>query len=139
MQFPDGFVLLEKKYLRQPPKKPQPPPYPQSLLEKMSNMFSTLDAASIIGPFMTSPRLHNLRDLPPKNVSPPSIKRSHSFEVTCHVQKLKHKFTAPLHPLYVVFDSLEAISSFAIDYGILASNSPKEFPGRLDVIVERVE
>jgi hypothetical protein len=41
--------------------------------------------------------------------------------------------------LYVVFDSLEAISSFAIDYGILASNSPKEFPGRLDVIVERVE
>jgi hypothetical protein len=132
IHFPDGFQMFEEEHLPQVPPPPEPPDYPksdlQTLHERMVNMSS-----------FSMPRLHSLSTPAPtpSNVSSPTIRRSHSYEVELHVDKLKHGFREAFDPLHLVFDAFDSAASFHADYFLHAGNIPKPVEGSLHVVVER--
>ena len=74
---------------------------------------------------------------PPPNVSAPKIKHTNSYDVSYHVQKVKHNLHESFNPLYIVFDSFEEARSFHIDYRILAANIPDEIKGKLNIVLKK--
>ena len=135
MHFPNGFQLLEEHELPDSPILPEPPVQPMTQMQKFSNSMKNV-SQMIPAPYLG---LYNHLNPsgPPPNVSGPNIKRSNSYEIHFHVQKVKHNLQALLDPLFVVFDSFDSSSSFTIEYKILAANIPHEVTGSLHVIVEK--
>jgi rRNA-processing protein FCF1 len=133
MHFPDGLIIVNEEGLPKPIEEPNPPKEPQTTMQQMQNTFPNN---------VEYPVLRNSFDskiiTPPSNVSPLSIKRTNSFEVSLHVQKAKHNKPEPIDPLYVIFDSYETARSFQIEYRIHAANIPQEISGILHVIIDKV-
>jgi hypothetical protein len=70
----------------------------------------------------------------PPNISSPDISRSNSYDVKLHVRKLKQNTLEGFDPMIIIFDSLDQISSFQIDYRLVAANVPTAVTGKLHVI-----
>jgi len=138
MHFPDGFALVEERDLPKPPKEPTQPPLPQTRLEAALSS-AALSSAAVASAAGINPRWRpDLSGIGPRpNVSRPKIKRSSSYDVECHVQRLKHNFLERLAPMHVIFDSLDTANSFGIQYRILASNHPSPIEGAVHVVVEK--
>lgn len=132
LHFPDGFRLTDAEGYPNSPSPPEPPREPRTQMQKMTESISVplLDMKSIN---------YHIPDtiIAPQNVSSPIIKRTNSYEVSFHVQRLKHKLQEPTEPLYVIFDSFESAQSFHIDYQILAANVPNEVTGQLHVEIKK--
>ncbi|MCS3615881.1 PIN domain-containing protein [Salinibacter ruber] len=122
MHFPDGFLLTDSKL--EPPPEPSPPRPPQSLGAGIQ------DLHSVVNPTPT-PNLSS-----PSNVSSPDITETNSYEVEVHVGKIKHTVEESLDPLYVVFESYEAVNPFSFEYQIVAGNVPNPVTGTLHVVAE---
>ena len=133
MHFPDGFLLMNKRDFPEPTEPPKPPEKLRTQIQKLMESFSK--------PLISVPSLHphiSAQIRPPSNVSVINIKRTSSYDVDFHVQRIKHKLQEPAdEPLYVVFQSFEGAQSFQIDYRILAANIPNELTGQLHVIIEK--
>jgi hypothetical protein len=143
MHFPDGFTLLSNKDLPKPPPEPTPPAPPRTAFEKLGlSMASELELSSALALFRSplsaglgAPHLSGIG--PPPNVSRMRIKRSSSYDVECHIRSIKHKCQVPLEPMNLIFDSLEAATSFRVECHMLASNYPSAIRCDLHVIVEK--
>lgn len=132
MHFPDGFDLVHQNNFPDGPAEPKPPEKPLTQMQKL--MKTSLYQIPYI------PERHYIPSSNPvskPNVSFPSIKRTNSYDVECHVQTVKHGLMERLHSLYVLFDSFETARSFQVQYRILAGNIPFEVEGRLDVIINK--
>lgn len=132
MHFPDGFRLTDAEGFPKSPRTPEPPRKPRTQMQKLYE--------SISEPLVSMPSLTRYMPdsiLPAPNVSAPSIKQTNSYDVSFHVQRVKHKLQEPSEPLYVIFESFEGAQSFHIDYQILAANVPNEVTGQLHIVVEK--
>lgn len=133
LHFPDGLELSEEGDLPQPPSKPKPPIKPRSEMQILADSF-------LIGlePAIQFPAPYHLDlDTSSSNVSVTSIKRTNSYEVKLHAQRVKHGLSGSFDPLYVVFDSFEKACSFHIDYQIFAANVPQKTIGKLHVVIQK--
>jgi hypothetical protein len=134
IHFPDGFTLFKEGEFPKPPKLPEPPDRPKSQMQKM------LEGTSVLAsmPYLASERYSRLAPVQPaSNVSSPIIKRTNSYDVEIHVQRIKHQLSEPFAYLYVVFDSYEIARSFQLSYEILAADLPHKPEGTLHIIIER--
>jgi predicted nucleic acid-binding protein len=131
MHLPNGFKVLEKKNLPEAPEAPEPPTEPRTTIQMLTESINRSETYPYIGPIAPGPIA------PPPNVSAPKIKHTNSYEVSYHVQKVKHNMQEPFKPLYIVFDSFEETHSFHIDYRILAANIPHEINGKLHIVIQK--
>jgi hypothetical protein len=132
MHFPDGFGLTSEGGYPESPEPLKPPPRPRTLMQKLSGLSSfSVPALPSLAPYRPEPIF------PSPSVSAPNIKRTNSYDVDFHVQRIKHTLQEPFEALYVVFESFESAHSFQIDYEILAANRPKEMTGKLHVIIKK--
>ncbi len=130
IHFPDGFQLFdtEDNKIPEPPEQPDSPQKP--------GMFRlNIDSRTLAAITSSCPPSLRLPG-PPSNVSPPSIRRSNSYDVNCHVGSAKHNYRISVAQFLAVFDSYDSVNSFQIDYSILAANIPKPTTGHLSVVVE---
>jgi len=127
--FPDGFKLFEKNELIEKPTSPTRPTSPQTLAEKVANLsrFGLNYLPTIAPRSFSMPRL-DFDD------GKPHIKKTKSYKVSYHVEKLKHRLDCRFDPVFVVFPSMDSVFSFRIKYQIIASNVPKPIEGILNVI-----
>jgi hypothetical protein len=126
MHFPDGFnVLCNINDLPHKPKEPEPPARPRNLSE-------------IIQTPLTLPSMSYLMNQPliGTNIqkSHPIIKKVNSYEVNYTINSLKHTMNTDLDPLYIIFNRLEDIKSFEVNYRIVIRNAPEPFNGCLHVV-----
>jgi hypothetical protein len=93
----------------------------------------------IRSPEIFSPIMGRIPDgiLSSRNASPPTIRKTGSYEVEFYVERIKHKLQQESDPLYILFESFEAAQSFKIDYRLLAANIPEEVTGQLHVVIEK--
>jgi hypothetical protein len=129
IHFPDGFSLHDEQDLPGEPHIPEPPPLPQTPLERAT--------ASTGHTWYSSgrERYSDLKIPVPTNVSRPSIRRTKSYDVKISIRTLKHQLRERLRSLYVVFDSIENAHSFSIDYRIHAINLPEPLNGKLHLAI----
>jgi hypothetical protein len=137
MHFPDGFILSKSTSSDLPdkPKEPQPPPQPVPRTRKDRLSFAMPSFVPTFVP--TLPQISSLinsQNRTPPNISSPDIRRSNSYDVRLHVQKLKQNTLEGFDPMIIVFDSFDQISSFQIDYTLVAANVPTAATGKLHVI-----
>lgn len=130
LHFPNGFKLTDERGFPNAPETPEPPAKPRTQMQRLlESMSSPLGSMPLSISRMPRPLL------PPPNVSAPNIKNTGSYNVDFHIQRLKHKLSEPVDPLYVIFESFENARSFQIDYQLLAANIPDEVIGQLHVII----
>lgn len=137
MHFPDGFELSDEDPLLKKPREPAPPTPPQSLSEMLTGLTRYR---------MHDPGLSGMVDVGsrylvpagPSNVGRVSIRRSNSFDVHVHIERLKHGLQEPLDTLFLTFLTGEEARSFTIEYSIHCANLPDPFAGQLHVKVENL-
>jgi hypothetical protein len=135
MHFPDGFRLLEENDLPPSPRPPAQPTPPMTEFEKLSASMRNLSVYNF--PSLGSSYGHTTTSAPPPNVSSPHIKRTNSYDVQFHIQRVKHNMQVNFDTLFIIFNSYEESSSFSIEYQILAANLPKKVTGNLHVVIEK--
>lgn len=129
MHFPDGFDLLKENIYMQELERPERPLKPQTAAEMFKNIsIYPMSSLSNLG----------TNDLLIPKATPNSyisgFKKTHSYEVEFHIEKLKHNNSIDLKPLYIFFNSVEEIKSFNINYKISIGNHPEVNSGELKVI-----
>lgn len=131
LHFPDGFEIMDEQSYPSPPEPLEPPVEPKTQMQRMISMIRPLE--------YYSPIMGHIPDgiLSPQNVSAHSIRKTKSYEVEFHLQRIKHKLQEPADPLYILFESFEIARSFKIDYRLLAANIPSEVIGQLHVIIKK--
>jgi predicted nucleic acid-binding protein len=130
LHFPDGISVVNEDDFPEPPDTPEPPSRPESAMYRLLDLNRSI-SLPYLGHIAPTP----VR--PPPNVSSPRIRRTNSYYVEIHVQRIKHKLREPFDALYVIFESYETAASFHIDYEILAANLPQESSGRLHIIIQK--
>lgn len=118
--FPDGFDVYDEDGQPEPPEEPHPP---------SSGYTSALLFPSIIRAEMPLPKFDNPHA--------PKIRKTNSYDVTFHRDRLKHDFEYPCRPLYLAFYSFEGAQSFSFSYSIHAGNAPSSEEGELHVIIDK--
>lgn len=128
--FPDGMKVLNSWQQNFEPKEPKPPEsiWMYRKFRGLSSM-SDLDYRSLM--FLPSSDSG-----PPPNVSGFNIRETNSVEVDVHVQMLKHHNSEILDDFVVLFDSVESVQPFEIEYRLIAANVPHPVEGVLTVNAE---
>lgn len=127
IHFPDGFALLEDLDIINKPNEPDPPSLPRSTMDMLKTSqfhiptFNSYQAVSNVTPDLV-------------NFNGPTIKKTNSYEVTFHIQRLKQKMSDQLDPFYLYFESFNMVKSFSVDYTIIAANSPEPITGELPLL-----
>ena len=124
IHFPETVQLLQE------PPKPPDPPLPPAKPTKVPRIAPDTFRPSIPESAPASPSKTMW-----SNVSRPTF-RSAAHQVDWHVKKINHGFSVSLDPLYIRFESWEAVKPFTVDYRVHAGNVPKMVTGQLHVIVE---
>ncbi len=126
LHFPDGFVLSENGEGPSGPLEPTRPKAPRTKGDLFQSRISM--------PSFSVPALH----LP--DVSPPSafrIRRTNSYEVSDHFDRIKHGFVAVLPEFALTFDSHPEARSFHCEYEVTVGNLPTAVTGQLHFVIER--
>jgi hypothetical protein len=124
--FPDGFQLFSKDNLPAYPEKPDPPIEPRTTTQiMMDNASRVLDS----GISSAMDREFKLRESF-------SIKRTNSYNVTDHFDRIKHGDHKRLRELFLIFDSYESASPFTCDFNLRVANLPKPVTGQLHFVIE---
>ncbi len=118
--FPDGFDVYDEESQPEPPEEPDLP---------SSSYASGLLIPSIIRAEMPLPKFDN--------PNAPKIRKTNSYDVTFHRDRLKHDFVYRCRPLYLGFDSFAGAQSFSFSYNIHAGNAPLSQEGELHVIIDK--
>jgi hypothetical protein len=132
LHLPDGLTVWAEDAFPAPPDFPQPPVPARTPFEMMMRPITAQVPTPLFNDFGRSGPVS-----PPPNVSPPSIKRTKSYEISYHVDGLKHNVPETLDTLRVAFDSFDEAGSFHIEHHILAGNLPKPVDGRLHIVVKK--
>jgi rRNA-processing protein FCF1 len=132
IHFPDGFKICDEKKLPNRPEEPLAPGIPLTLAESLRQSLNNSNYFQIPS---TRPYERNMVNIPPPNISGPSIKKTNSYNVTFHVNSIKHKTNYKLKTIFLYFYKYSDIKSFSIDYTLLAANYPDKFEGKLNIIV----
>ncbi len=129
MHFPDGFELLKENVYMKEIKRPERPLKPQTTAEIFRNLsiypghsFSDFGFNRSIGP------------QPTPNSYMSGFKKTHSYEVEFHIEKLKHNNCIDLKSLFLFFSGVEQVKSFSIDYEISIGNHPEVTSGKLKIV-----
>lgn len=128
IHFPDGFVLCEVADLEgeigEEAVEPSPPPRPRSTLEMISN--NSYFGAPGVSHFL-SDKFHDFGGLS----SPPraTVKRTNSYEVERDFTRVKHGVCESVATLVVLFESIEQVKSFSVEYRITVGNLPEAVVG----------
>lgn len=128
--FPDGFTMVTEEDLLPFPKKPKPPVEPRSQAQIFTESIDRLRHF----PDISLPRPY----LP--KIDQPStfhLRRTKSYELTDHTQRIKHGDYFLFPELYITFDSFETAASFSCDYTIRPANLPESLQGKLHFIIEK--
>jgi hypothetical protein len=126
IHFPDGFQMYTEDDLPSEPTEPKRPAQPRSKFEMM--MAGIRD----FHPHVMVPRIPDLH----KQWSSFNLKKSNSYDLTDHCQRIKHGDSFELPELFVVFDSHEGARSFHCDYTLRVANLPEPVEGQLHFIIE---
>ncbi len=133
LHLPDGFEVFEKAGLPVKPKSPTIPAEPLTLSQKLKNNF----ALSMRPNYIPSGYLTGFNNGKSKDDCSPKIKKSHSYDVSYKITRLKHKTSFELDPLYIFFEDNNLIKSFSFTYQILDSKNPEYQRGTLNVVLEK--
>jgi hypothetical protein len=128
IHFPDGFLLLSADQLPVGPKAPKPPEKPLGKFDQIRRAQNWF--ADVIPNFPT-PSF----EMP----SSFSIKKSHSYDVSDHFERVKQGTSERLPTFHLEFPSFDQAKSFRCDYQIISATLPKPVTGELHVVVERQE
>jgi len=132
ISFPNGFELYTiDEFLELPlPEEPSPPEKPFSQAEKLSNMlhYSIPDISNI----NLKNDFANFKELPTF-----SLKKTNSYELTDHFNRIKHGEEAKLPELFLIFDSFEVAKSFKVKYIIRPANLPEPVEGELNFVIKK--
>jgi len=109
IHFPDGFAMFIEDDLPDEPREPMPPVRPRFAAELMTARIRDFS------PHLMEPNIRNLG----RHVSTFDLKKTNSYDLTDHFQKIKHGSSVELPELFVVFDSHEGARSFNCDYVLL--------------------
>jgi hypothetical protein len=135
MHFPDIPSLYDDEGLRKAlvaPREPRAPMTPRERLATVPQLAAeAIESIAAVRPYRTA---RSATSAP--NVGSWSIKRKNGYDVTTHVERVKHYLRVPLRPLFVVFPSSQEAKSFGVDYALIAANSPERTEGTLHVVIE---
>lgn len=127
LHFPDGFEIMEPDDLIKNPKEPDPPYRPKNRMD--------------FGPRTLNPNIfsHHTLPAPPLDFkfNHPEIKRTNSYEVDMYRKYIKHSYSIALDDLVAVYQRVDEIKNYRIDYKITAANMPEGVSGKLNVIFEK--
>jgi PIN domain len=131
--FPGGLAVYDKGHRPPGPKKPKVPVEPKALATR------AMLPQPIGSDGMFRPSNYDYVGLP-GNVSGPNIKKSGDgfFVVAFEVQRLIQHDPEPLEPIYVRFESWDAVTSFHVDWRAVSASLPKPVTGKLNVAVEKL-
>lgn len=127
MHFPNGFSMYTREDL---PGEPSPPKHPDKPCRRSAFDLAGL-AACNFDPIRV--RMPHMPIIPDSF----SLKRTNSYDLADHFNRLKHGDHIQLRKLFVVFPSHEKACSFEIEYRISAANVPKAVTGTLNVVIEK--
>jgi len=129
INFPDGFILCKEDDLPEIQEEPNTPQKPMSSIQKLANLSSNFTFSD-----------NNLNRLP--NISLPSsfsLKKTKSYELKDHFNRIKHFGFDVLPELFLIFDSYESAKSFRCWYKLGIENLPQPIIGELHFIIEKQE
>ena len=123
IHIPDGMEVVDEEEL---PEMSAPPDPPGTFADAMARMFAI--------PNINISALHSnfKMPLPPDNAQLLDIKKTKSYDVKFHVERLKHQNQEQLPLIYLHFSSEPM--SFRAEYRIVAANVPEPVIGALDLI-----
>lgn len=127
IHFPDGFDLITKNDFPKIKTKPDSPYKPKSSYDINFSM----NPISI--PIISSSKY---LDTNQTQINQPIIKKTNSYNVSFHRERLKHNQTDPLEPLYAKFNNIKIAKGFQIDYTLIISNLPRPVNGQLNINFE---
>jgi rRNA-processing protein FCF1 len=127
--FPDGFSLYTKKEIPGQPKEPNPPLQPRTAMQKLFYRQIVTDLRPIPGPLFDAAHLLKKDTF--------SLKKTSSYELRDHIDRIKHGYLFSIKPLYLIFDSYENAHHFGFEYIITAGNGPEPIKGCINIIVEK--
>ena len=129
IHFPDGFALYAEDDIPGRPKEPDEPREPQTEMQMcLGNITAGLAVPSY---------LDWLGHIGPPD--PFSLRRTHNYDLTDHVERLKHGCVYPIRALHLVFPSFDDAGSFNFSYRVTAANLPSPAEGDIHLIVNKAE
>ena len=124
IHFPDGFELITENDLPMLKKKPIPPYKPKNITDY--NFHINPIARSIINPASNF-------DMGSIKLNQPTIKKTNSYNVSYHLNSLKHNQNFELEPLYAKFNNIGSAKGFKIEYKLIISNLASQVVGQLNI------
>jgi hypothetical protein len=135
---PDGVTVSDEEDDLTEPEEPEPPGRPLTAAESMyAGLRSSLTAFDIVrGPDLSylSP-LDRAQTAGPRNVSPLEIEETESYDIRCHVDRVKHGLPVALPTIYVTIPEGAPARPFQVTYTLHAANLPAPVTGELNVIL----
>jgi hypothetical protein len=129
---PDGCEVISDVE-----KEPSLPKIPEKPISRLNELVSFFNAPNLSDHLNYFPNINNNFGILKKNVSDPRIKKTNSYVINVHVERLKHDNIVELAPVFFLFDSLDSASSFSIDCKINAANFPNTIETKLQFILEK--
>lgn len=126
LHFPDGFELLSAKDLPKVPEKNDLPYKPKSAFDSFPRNLIDLSALNTF----------RKTSFPVIDPNKPTIKKTNSYNVSYHLNTLKHNQNFELEPLYAKFNDINEAKGFSIQYELKISNIPKIIKGELHINFE---
>lgn len=127
INFPDGFSLYTEDDFPELPEEPDIPQRPMSTFQRLANLTPNLMLQDTI--------LNKLPNI--KALSTFSLKKTKSYKLTDHFNRIKHYDFETLPELFLVFDSFESAKSFKCEYKIRPANLPEPIIRELHFIIEK--
>jgi hypothetical protein len=138
LHFPDGFSVFDPAETNNPLACPSPPVEPRP-----PRTASEILAEALLTPTFNAPRLEyplfDTSDIVSGNVSGPSIRRSNSYDVSFHIERLKQNLREALPAIGILFHSDDGAASFKVPFRINAAELPEDETGEVHVVVDRGE
>lgn len=124
LHFPDGFTLSTEE--PEIPEAPRPPHAPRTAMEM-------LQASVAYSSALRYPTI-GAHDYAPSSFS---IRRTSSYDVDDHFQRVKHGGSVVLPEMFLTFDSFEDARSFSCHYTVRPANLPEAVVGDLHFVVKK--
>jgi hypothetical protein len=131
---PDGVHVTDEDPTTDEPEPPRPPRRPR---RNMDLLRDGLQMPSILGLSTPFPPLPSFDPRPatPRNVSSLDIEETESYDIRCHVRRVKHGLAEPLPTLYLQVPDDVGVRPFQISYSLHAGNLPRAVEDVLNVIL----
>lgn len=125
LHFPDGFEILTENQLPSILNKPTSPYKPKNRFDIKHTGFNL----SIFNQTVKTPVIKT-------DLNTPKIKKTNSYNVTYHLQSLKHNQDFIFETLYLNYADRSKAKNFNIEYKIMIANYPDIVSGKLNIITQ---